>query len=639
MLSDRYSLETLKQILLSRDAWHPFPTIDDRDAWQALPASLREAHLARGEAALGYAWPALPATLFLGYARMGNRSRYQNVRYARRRTLRDLVVAECMEGQGRFLDDIVNGIWTTCEESYWGVPAHLSAQRAGYGLPDVQEPTVDLFAAETAGLLAWTHYLLGDRLDTVSPLVRPRIQYEVDWRVLTPCLERDDFWWLGSDSGMGFTRRRVNNWNPWINSNWLTSTLLLEEDETRRAQTVAKSLRSLDVFINGYVRYAPDGGCDEGPGYWGRAAASLFDCLELLRRATDGVINVYDEPLIQNMGRFIYRVHIHDHYFVNFADASAIVHPEASLVFRYGRQIGDEAMIGLGAWLAAAENIAEEGFSNSLPRQLPALFTVAELLAAELRQPMPRDVWLEGIQVMTARDRAGTAEGLYMAAKGGHNAESHNHNDVGNFIVYKDGRPVIIDAGVETYRAQTFSARRYEIWTMQSAYHNVPIVNGVMHAAGEVFAARDVAYTVDDAKAELTLDIAGAYPEDACLQTWSRVMTLNRGGLDSLSGNVQIVDHYEASEPLETLALILLTPCQVGTTQPGKLMLEETPLIGMRISGSAIVEYDADTLTTTMESIEIEDERLKSVWGNTLTRIILTVVHPDQKGHVMLRIL
>jgi hypothetical protein len=622
MLSDRYSTETLEKILISRDAWHPFPTIEERDAWQGLPASVRDVHLARGAAALDYAWPALPATLFLEYARVGNRSRYQAVRYARRWTLRDLVVAECMEGQGRFLDDIVNGIWATCEESYWGVPAHLSAQRAGPGLPDVEEPTVDLFAAETASLLAWTYYLLGERLDTVSSLVRPRIRYEVDWRMLTPCLERDDFWW------MGFTRRRVNNWNPWVNSNWLTSTLLLEED-ARRVRTVAKSLRSLDVFINDY---APDGGCDEGPGYWGRAAASLFDCLELLRSATEGAINVYDEPLIQNMGRFIYRVHIHDHYFVNFADASAIVHPDASLVFRYGQQIADDAMAGFGAWLAVSENVVDEGFSNSLLRQLPALFTAAELLAAEPCQPMPRDAWLGGIQVMTARDQAGTAEGLYVAAKGGHNAESHNHNDVGNFIVYKDGRPVIIDAGVETYRAQTFSARRYEIWTMQSAYHNLPTVNGVMQAAGEVFAARDVTYTADDAEAQLSLDIADAYPEEAGLKTWRRTITLERGTC------VQIVDRYAASTSPETLTLSLLTPCNVVAAQPGGLRLEDALLVEPRTSGVAEVEYDADTFTVTTEVIAIDDERLQPVWGDTLTRIVLTVRNPSQKDTFTVRI-
>ena len=65
------------------------------------------------------------------------------------------------KARGRFMDDIANGVWLMCEETYWGVPAHIGIQKRGAGLPDVTEPTIDLFAAETAELLAWTSYLLG----------------------------------------------------------------------------------------------------------------------------------------------------------------------------------------------------------------------------------------------------------------------------------------------------------------------------------------------------------------------------------------------------------------------------------------------------------------------------------------------
>src|SRR5512142_2657979 len=108
---------------------------------------------------------------------------------------------------------------------------------------------------------------------------------------------------------------------------------------------------------------------------------------------------------------------------------------------------------------------------------------------------------------MAARRKEGSAEGLYLAAQGGHNAESHNHNDVGNFIVFAGGKPVVIDIGVETYTAKTFSARRYEIWTMQSAYHNLPTIGGAMQQAGREYQARDVRYQADDRAAEMSLDI------------------------------------------------------------------------------------------------------------------------------------
>ncbi|HJN17101.1 MAG TPA: heparinase, partial [Armatimonadota bacterium] len=340
MLSQRFTLEQLKEVLVPRSDWRPFPTVDDREPWDGLRDSIRQAHLSRGEKRLDFDYPPVPATRFLDYARDGNRSRYEGLTFGRRKALVDLILAECIEADGRFLDDIANGIWAICEESFWGVPAHIGAQRAGVGLPDVTEPIVDLFAAETSALLAWATYLLGDSLDAVSPLIRPRIALEVERRILEPLFTREDFGW------MGFQGQSVNNWNPWIVSNWLTSALIVEPDEARRAAHVEKALRTVDHFIDPYPK---DGGCDEGPSYWGRAGAALYDCLRILHSASGGAVDVYDEPLVQEIARFIYRVHIGGQYFVNFADAPATLVPSPGVVFAYGKAIGDEQMMRLGA--------------------------------------------------------------------------------------------------------------------------------------------------------------------------------------------------------------------------------------------------------------------------------------------------
>src|SRR5205807_179910 len=175
----------------------------------------------------------------LQFIRNGNRSNYDAINTRQREKLATLVLAEVFENEGRFLDDIANGIWAISEQTFWGSTAHLGMQHAGNGLPDVTEPVVDLFAAETAALLAWTDYLLGDRLDAVSPLVRKRIRAEVDRRIFTPALARNDFWWMGFGE-----RKNLNNWTPWIDSNWLAAVLLLEADPRRRAAAVYKIMRS-----------------------------------------------------------------------------------------------------------------------------------------------------------------------------------------------------------------------------------------------------------------------------------------------------------------------------------------------------------------------------------------------------------
>ena len=60
-----------------------------------------------------------------------------------------------------------------------------------------------------------------------------------------------------------------------------------------------------------------------------------------------------------------------------------------------------------------------------------------------------------------------------LAVQAGNNNFSHNHNDTGSFIYYKNGNPLIIDVGVEEYSEKSFSKDRYTIWTMRSTYHNL----------------------------------------------------------------------------------------------------------------------------------------------------------------------
>lgn len=619
-LSKSYSISMLQNSIITQQNYHPFPKSEDRTSWDALPENVRRFLIERGERYLNFAYPPLPATLFLEFAREGNRENFQKPQRDRRNALASLVLAECVEGEGRFVDDIVNGIWTICEESYWGVPAHLSMQHRGYGLPDPSDPTVDLFAAETGGLLAWINYLLGEELDQVSPLIRERIQLELEKRILDPCFARDDFWWMGFRPD-----EVVNNWNPWVNSNWLTISLLCEKDESRRAATVFKILKSLDVFIDSYP---DDGGCDEGPGYWNRAAASLFDCLELLYSATDGRIDIYNEPLIQEMGRYIYRVHIADYYFLNFADASAKVKLESDLAYRYGKRIGDDRLQAFGAFFSRLQRQDKMMFEGSIGRQLPAIFNFAEINVADVAQPLLRDVWMPGIQVMTSRSQNGTPNGLYVAAKGGHNAESHNHNDIGNFIVYLDGLPMIIDVGVETYTKKTFSPNRYEIWTMQSAFHNLPTIDGVMQLNGREFAARHVEYTFDDDIAQLKLDIAGAYPAAAGIDQWLRTVRLNRGE------NVLVIDEFAMNRQAQQIQMTLMTACDASISEPGIIRLKNT---NDAQSAQLNISFDAQKLIVDFVPIRIDDPLLKSVWGDRITRILLTTTAPVQRDTWILK--
>lgn len=620
MFTERYVNDKLADLILSIESYKPYPDVENRTAWEALPAPIQNRWIQEAESYLGYHWPTLPAVRYMDYVRNGNRTEYQHLYFERREVLAKLAIAECMENKGRFIDEIINGVWSICEESYWVVPAHKSASLLSQGdaLPDVTDPIVDLFAAETSSLLAWTHYLLKAPIEAASRMVTKRIKLEVQRRILTPYLERDDFGWMGFGP-----RKNVNNWNPWINSNMLASFLLLEDDADRRMEGIKKALRSLDVFMN---IHHPDGGCDEGPGYWNRAGASLFDCLELLHSASRGAIDLYKEPLVQEIGRYIYRAHIHDQYYVNFADGDAKLNIEADVVYRYGRRIEDEKMMALGAQAFHNESKVKR---LSLLRAIPAIFNEEELAAAASNSasssPLVRDVWMPGIEFMTAREQEGSVRGLFLAAKGGHNNESHNHNDVGHYIVYANGKPVLIDVGVEEYTSKTFSPRRYEIWTMQSAYHNLPTIHGVQQQAGKEFKATGAEYQASDELAQLSLDIASAYPEEAGISAWRRTYRLRRGE----ESVIEVADDFKLSREAGTgeLVLSLMAACKPELSVAGSIVLHNAD------GDQVLLEYDGDLFEASSERIAIEDLRVRRVWGEELFRIQLKSKAPASAGN------
>ena len=102
---------------------------------------------------------------------------------------------------------------------------------------------------------------------------------------------------------------------------------------------------------------------------------------------------------------------------------------------------------------------------------------------------LPDFDWLPDLQVLVERD---SNDGLAIVAKAGHNGENHNHNDVGQLIVARHGRQVLIDAGAAVYDKGTFGPNRFDRWYCGSHGHNVPCINGHRQQAGKEHGARDV---------------------------------------------------------------------------------------------------------------------------------------------------
>jgi Heparinase II/III-like protein len=184
--------------------------------------------------------------------------------------------------------------------------------------------------------------------------------------------------------------------------------------------------------------------------------------------------------------------------------------------------------------------------------------------------------------------------------------------------------------GVETYTAKTFSPDRYSIWTMQSGYHNLPTVNDVSQKEGRKYAAKDVSYHVTDAKAALSMDIAGAYPQEAGIQSWRRTLTLERGV------EVIVQDAYQLKGEPKGINLTLMTCREPITQTAGKILLGFPP--ESTSATHAEVVYDPALISVRAEPIDIHDPQLQSSWGSRIWRILLTMKQAAEKGEFILHI-
>jgi hypothetical protein len=609
VLTEQFGHLDLEKILLSPEHFHPFPHAWELDGWARVTQQTKSEWVATAEQYKDYTWPAMTMAKYLLFSRTGENLNYLMSFFERRSVLGVFVLAECLEGEGRFLDQIINGIFCICEETSWMTPFDLSFKKEK--IPASSDRLVDLSCSETGALLAWTYYLCKEPLDKISPRIGERIEKEVHDRLIVPYLERDDYWWMGF-----VDTPRVNNWNPWCNRNMLMCFLLLERDAQKRIRGIRKIMKSLDVYLR---RYAPDGCCDEGPMYWGAAGGGLHVCLELLYLASSGVIDIYSEPIVQEIGRYIYRVHIHEDYFVDFADGDARVGISPT-VFNYGVSISDENMISLGA----GAKPVRPSFTNwfGMYEYMVGMFAEWEWKKSASKFPYVREAWMGYSQVMTAREKGGSEKGLFLAAKGGHNAEAHNHNDIGNFIVYVDGKPLLIDLGTEEYTAKTFSAQRFELWYLKSEYHNCPTIRSILQKDGAQFKAKNVNCHLTDSHTELEMDITDAYTQDADIVSWVRTCRLNRGD----KASIEVMDDYVLGEPTTDIFYSLMTPCVPHLVSPGLIELEYAQ------NHRAVIKYDHEHLLEHIEEIQLEESRLQRNWGKAMYRILLSEKNPVAKG-------
>ncbi len=548
--------------------YEAFKFFSDASSTEFVPEKL-EKIVKRAEGYLETEIPMLPASLYLEFVRIGNRSNYEKLFFRRRDMALVLALAEAYERKGRFTDKALDLVWAIMEESTWTLPAHMYNYPVydGKGLCGVYGNEgihgIALFSASTAATLSMIYYLLHEEFDRISPVICKKIDYMLHDRIIKPFLNCS-FWWTGERGNV------VNNWCPWVCSNVLVVTSVIEKDIFVRKRVVTRVLDALDCFT---ANYKSDGGCDEGPSYWGAAGAAYFDCLEILYDMSGGAINVYGHPLVKAICEYIVDFNINGaRRFINFADCPPTTHHDGIMIRRMGEKCGSETLCAFGDTMAS---VADGGTDTSHVYRAMRNITTKTPEASVAKAK--KKIWFPDLKVMAARSSEDPSKGIFVAMKGGSNAEQHNHNDVGNVVVYYDGNPVLIDTGAGQYTQQTFSNRRYELWFMQSHYHNLPAFGGVGEKEGGRYVSSDEIYDVDTGA--VSMQLSKAYLPEAELISYTRKTLLDANATVHITDTVSLEREKEVDFRFMTCAAPAVNADGSITLAEGRTMRYDPRLV------------------------------------------------------------
>ncbi|MCQ2771193.1 MAG: heparinase II/III-family protein, partial [Clostridia bacterium] len=425
----------------------------------------------------------------------------------------------------------------------------------------------------------------GEDLDKLTDgVMTRRISYEVERRIIKPFSERE----------VRLSYISLNNWVSWICSNVMTIAANMIDFEPKRLQIVTRCLSYIDRLV---YTYGEDGGCNEGANYWTAAICPLYDACEMLYDMTNGKINVYDSEFLKKACHFIVDMCIDEkkQMFYNFADGGVVIKIDGDEIYRMGVNLKDDAILTLAD--AIRPNKKGDGFKPYINYFYPynAIKNLYVYPTVEYTKKSSDGDVYKDLQVSTYKTKD-----FSIAIKGGHNRESHNHNDVGSFMVYKKDQPIFIDVGPMEYTKDTFNDNRYTIWVNQSSYHNIPDICGNMQSPGRDFFAKSF---VRDGNTT-TVEYADAYLNKADISRCERKLKVN----DSA---IEIEDHVDVNGDVTFRFMTKFEPKLDGN----KVQIDD---VKVTFDGAQKID---------VETINLTSNRLKLAWDTDKLYRISIVSH------------
>lgn len=537
--------------------------------------------------------PELSYTLFSIFARTGSRLEYERVYFERRRRLNTYVLLALLEpNRPELLEKLEDILWAVCNEYTWCLPAHLSLD---HNAPDIHR-YIDLFSSETGFALSEISLLLGERL---SKLLRSRIRNEVERRLLRPFLENGPYEWE--------TAR--HNWAAVCSGSIGAAALLSVADPVMLTDILQRTERAMLYYLEGF---GEDGACLEGLGYWNYGFGYFTYYRDLLCSRSTGELNWFKQDKVAQIARFQQKCFIDGGFVANFSDSVPEVHVH----------------MGLSHYLAeACTDVERPPFALRAPytedqcsRFAPALRNLLWIRAGKEEAGwragsyyLPDAAWLVSRHVSEAGS-------FGFAAKGGHNAEPHNHNDLGQFILSGRGEIFAADLGSGEYTADYFGEGRYRYDCNGSQGHSVPIINGQYQLAGPEFSSA-VLHAMAGKQDELMLALTRAYQVTG-LKSLIRTLVWHKEKLPRL----ELTDNYRYEGNPESWTERFVTWREPKLLRPGAILLPGSKGHGVQVT------YDLKVVEPQIKTHVYQDHFGQETLWHSLD---FHVLHPGAEGKLV----
>ncbi len=500
-----------------------------------------------GEILRGQALPELTQEKFDLFHETGNRLVYEDAYFGRRRYLTVFgILAEYGQEQTD-VEKLAEVMEAVCEERFWALPAHVSFEH-----PD--ENTIDLFAAETAQTLAEMLVIFRERLP--EKLIET-VQTEIMRRVLTP--------FCSAGARYGWETDRCN-WSAVCAGSVGMAAIYMYRlgvlSEEWKEQCIRRACAAMECYLSGLVE---DGACTEGLGYYNYGMSYFTAFAELLYEETEGAVDLLAQPKCRRVAAFQGKCYFGQGVSVSFSDGSSAEHFYPGLTAYLGYRFPEAEAPDYRAAHFLEDDACYRWLMNERNIRWLIKYSEAKKEDADKRvvQPMSAaDYLLLAAQWMICRD----AQGNGFAAKGGHNAESHNHNDIGHFLCVYDGMLLLTDLGAGEYTKDYFGNGRYDILCNRSLGHSVPLINGCEQCAGKEYHADRFEWR--KAERELVISFAGAYPE-GIISELVRCIQMTEERAEETTLQLQVTDCFTPSTETSQITENLITPYEPVLTGQG----------------------------------------------------------------------